>query len=65
MKILNKIHIESKSVFLPEKSDLEKSIYFFIYQIEINNLTNYPVRLLTRHWNIKDANGNVNRITKL
>ena len=60
MKILNKIHIESKSAFLPEKSDLKKSVYFFMYQIEINNLTNNPVRLLTRHWNIKDANGNIN-----
>ena len=60
MEIINKIHIESKSAFLPEKSDLEKSVYFFMYQIEINNLTNNPIRLLTRHWNIKDANGNIN-----
>ena len=60
MKILNKIHIESKSAFLPKRSDLEKSVYFFIYKIEINNLNNYPIRLLTRHWDIKDANGNIN-----
>tara|TARA_Y100000588_G_C13887935_1_gene767391 strand:- start:246 stop:623 length:378 start_codon:yes stop_codon:yes gene_type:complete len=62
MKILNKIHIKSKSAFVPERSDLEKSIYFFIYKIEINNLTNDPIKLLTRHWDIKDANGNINMV---
>ena len=60
MKISNQVKIETLSSFLPERSNIKQSIYFFIYRIKIENLSNDSIRLLTRHWDIKDANGNIN-----
>ena len=59
MEISNKINIEGKSLFLPDKSSLENSVYFFVYNIKIKNQSSEEVRLLSRYWNIKDANGNI------
>ena len=59
MEISDKIKIEAKSLFLPDRSNLQKSIYFFVYNIKIKNESEEKVRLLTRYWNIKDANGHI------
>ena len=37
----------------------ENSVYFFVYNIKIKNQSSEEVRLLSRYWNIKDANGNI------
>ncbi len=34
-----------------------KSEHLFAYRITIENLTVYPVRLISRHWHIMDSNG--------
>ena len=60
MKISNQVKIETQSSFLPERSNIKQSIYFFMYRIKIENLSNDSLKLLTRHWDIKDANGNIN-----
>jgi ApaG protein len=60
LKFSNQITIKAKSLFLPDKSNFERPLYFFMYKIEIINEGSEQVQLLTRHWDIQDANGNVN-----
>ena len=60
MEILDIIKIEPRSLFLPDKSNFENSIYFFAYNIKIKNQGNEEVKLLSRYWDIKDANGDIN-----
>ena len=62
MIISKKIKIKSQSAFLSGQSDIKRSIYFFSYKINIINLSNESIKLLTRHWDIKDANGKINVI---
>jgi len=62
MIISKKIKIKSQSTFLSGQSDIKRSIYFFSYKINIINLSNESIKLLTRHWDIKDANGKINVI---
>jgi len=59
IEISNKIKIKGKSLFLPDKSNLKNSIYFFVYTIEIKNQSDQEVKLLSRYWNIKDAHGSI------
>jgi len=44
---------------LPEQSDTQSGQHAFAYTITIRNEGQVPARLLTRHWIITDANGNV------
>ena len=60
IKISNKIKIEAKSFFIPERSNVENSIYFFAYHIKIKNHSNEDIQLLSRYWNIQDAHGFIN-----
>jgi len=60
LKISDQIIIKTRSLFLPDKSNFEKPLYFFIYKVEIINEGSEKVQLLTRHWDIQDANGNIN-----
>jgi len=59
MKIFDNIQINATSSFLVDKSDLDNSVYLFTYNIQIKNLSAEPLKLLTRHWEIRDALGNV------
>ena len=58
MDILDDIKIDVKSFFLTNKSDIEKSLFFFMYQVSISNQSDKTIQLINRHWNISDANGN-------
>ena len=57
MEIIKNINIESKSFFLDNKSNIEKSLYFFMYEITITNNSDITFQLMSRHWEITDANG--------
>ncbi len=48
--------------FLPERSSIEKSLYFWAYTIEISNRGNTTVQLKTRHWRITDAFGRLQEV---
>jgi ApaG protein len=41
----------------PEGSDVRPSLYVFAYQIRIINQSSERVKLLSRHWEIVDADG--------
>jgi len=56
------IRVDVETSFVPEQSDPAKPRYVFSYTITIRNEGAAPARLLTRHWIITDANGNVQEV---
>ena len=53
----NSIKIQAHPEFLPERSQTDKSYYFFSYKIKIINNSEIGVKLLSRYWHIKDGKG--------
>ncbi|MDP3907036.1 Co2+/Mg2+ efflux protein ApaG [Novosphingobium sp.] len=48
--------------FLPDQSRIESGKWFWVYHIRIENGSDQPVQLLTRHWRITDGRGLVNHV---
>jgi ApaG protein len=48
--------------FLPEQSRIEAGKWFWVYHIRIENSSDQPVQLLTRHWRITDGAGRVSHV---
>ena len=48
--------------FLPEQSAVEGGRWFWAYHIRLENHSDQPARLLTRHWRITDGRGMVNLV---
>jgi ApaG protein len=48
--------------FLPEQSRIEAGKWFWVYHIRIENASGQTVQLMTRHWRITDARGEVNLV---
>lgn len=53
----NGIRISVRAFFNKEHSDPVKKKFVHAYEILIENLTDYPVQLMARHWRIFDAYG--------
>ncbi len=51
------IHIRVRSEYIPRQSSPEDERYFFSYTIEIRNLSEEAVKLLSRRWIVTDAQG--------
>ncbi|EOR95914.1 MULTISPECIES: Co2+/Mg2+ efflux protein ApaG [Arcticibacter] len=51
------VKISVETTFQPEYSNPENDHYMFVYKINIENLTDYSLQLLSRHWFIFDSNG--------
>lgn len=51
------IRIKVSHRYREEHSDPEKHNFVFFYRITIENLNNFNVKLLRRHWEIFDSNG--------
>lgn len=49
-------------VYQPEYSNPEKLHFMFSYQITIENLSDYTIQLISRHWDIFDSNGEYKRV---
>jgi ApaG protein len=56
------IKINVKTTYIPEQSDPDSDRYVFAYTITIHNDGSIAAKLLTRHWIINDANGNVQEV---
>ena len=54
-----RIHVEVETSYIEEQSNPGDKRFVFSYTITIRNEGRVPARLLTRHWIITDANGNV------
>ena len=56
------VKIKVKSTYIASRSNPIKSYYLFSYEIKIINNNSFPIKLLSRHWNIKDEQGGVEDI---
>jgi len=51
------VNIIVETFYQPGQSNPINSEYLFAYRITIENLSNHPMKLLSRHWHIIDSNG--------
>jgi ApaG protein len=56
------ISITVEVFYSAEKSNPFLNDYFFTYRVSIDNNSNFPVKLLRRHWHIFDSNGNYREV---
>lgn len=62
MTFIPEIEIEVQTQFLKQESQPRESRFVFSYTITITNRCNEPIKLLTRHWHICDANEKVQEV---
>lgn len=58
----NSIAVDVETTYIEDQSAPEQNRYVFAYTITIRNEGNAAAKLLTRHWIINDANGNVQEV---
>src|SRR5262245_24632624 len=51
------VKVEVQSEYSEERSNPEQNVYFFVYHVVITNVGEMPVRLISRHWIITNADG--------
>lgn len=51
------VKISVDCIFQPEYSNPERNHFMFAYQISIENLSDYSIKLVSRYWNIFDSTG--------
>lgn len=56
------VKITAAPLFIAEQSQVQQSMFFWAYNIKIENLGNSTLKLLTRHWRIIDANGDIQEV---
>ena len=60
-----KFQVEVHPQYLSEQSDPDQGVYTFAYSITITNTGQIPAQLISRTWNVNDANGHTERIKGL
>ena len=60
--VTENVRVTVRPEFSDERSAPEAGAYFWLYGIEISNLSLKPVTLLSRHWRITDALGQVETV---
>lgn len=58
-KTTRSIQVTVVPIYLEEQSDPDENRYVWAYQVSLENQGSETVQLLTRYWNITDANGKV------
>ncbi len=61
----SRIRVKVEASYVPEKSDITASLYFFAYHVSISNESDDPVQLISRHWKIRDAFGRIQEVKGL
>ena len=51
--------------YLAEQSSPQQGLYVFSYTVTISNVGEVPAQLISRTWNVNDANGHTERIKGL
>ncbi len=51
------IRVRAKPFYVPDQSDPDARKFFFAYQITVNNESEIPAQILSRHWIIIDGDG--------
>ena len=57
------VRVQVVTDYVDEQSEPESDRYVFAYPITIAHNGDVPVRLISRHWIITDANGKVQEVT--
>ena len=57
--------IEVAPQYLPDQSNPEESLYVFAYTVTITNRSEVAAQLISRVWNVNDANGHTERVRGL
>jgi ApaG protein len=57
--------VEVSPRYLAEQSAPEQGLYMFSYTVSIANVGALPAQLISRTWNVNDANGHTERIKGL
>ena len=58
-------HVEVVPQFLPDQSAPEEGLYVFAYTITITNTGEVTAQLISRTWNVNDANGHTEKVKGL
>jgi ApaG protein len=56
------IRVKVRAKYAPEHSSPQRNRWFFAYTVTIENEGDERTQLLTRHWIISDAHGNVEEV---
>ncbi len=56
------VRVKVNSRYVPERSNPEHDAWFFAYTVTITNEGETTVKLLTRHWIITNADGDVEEV---
>jgi len=56
------IRVKVQSQYIPERSSPESNQWFYAYTVQIRNEGAETVKLISRHWIITDANGQVQEV---
>jgi uncharacterized protein affecting Mg2+/Co2+ transport len=51
------VKVSIETIYQPEYSNPANDHFMFAYKVSIENMTNYAIRLMSRHWYIFDSNG--------
>jgi len=57
--------VEVLPAYLAEQSAPEQGLYVFSYTITITNIGEVPAQLISRTWNVNDANGHTEKVRGL
>ncbi len=55
--ITDGVKVSVDTIYQPEYSNPGNEHFMFAYKVNIENMTEYSVQLLNRHWDIFDSNG--------
>ncbi len=58
----HKVSVFVESIYLEDHSDPLEDSYLWAYKVKIKNNGNQKVKLISRHWKIFDANGNIREV---
>src|SRR5262245_554592 len=56
------IRVRVQSAYVAERSQPEHNEWFFVYTVQISNEGQETAQLISRHWIITDADGNVEEV---
>ena len=57
--------VEVRPLYLPEHSAPARNLYTFSYTITITNVGDIAAQLISRSWNVNDANGHTEKVRGL
>ncbi len=63
--VTNCFRVKVNAFYLPERSQPDENKYLYAYRIRITNEGDFAARLISRHWIIADALGNVEEVKGL